>query len=115
MAALYADENVRRPLVLALRTLGHDVLTAFEDGRANQRIPDDQVLARATALNRAVITNNRRDYHKLHRRHAGHGGIVTYTVDPDMSALAQRIHAELTRLSTLTGVLVKIIRPGRAP
>jgi hypothetical protein len=45
MAALFGDENVHRGLVDALRALGHDVLTAHEAGRANQKISDaDQLV-----------------------------------------------------------------------
>ncbi len=33
MAALYADENFDYPVVLELRRLGHDVLTAQEAGQ----------------------------------------------------------------------------------
>ena len=33
---LYADENFSLAVTIALRALGHDVLTALEDGRANQ-------------------------------------------------------------------------------
>jgi hypothetical protein len=36
--ALYADENVPLRLVEELRRLGLDVLTALEDGRANQSL-----------------------------------------------------------------------------
>ncbi|HWX42816.1 MAG TPA: DUF5615 family PIN-like protein [Blastocatellia bacterium] len=43
---LYADENFPLRVVLELRRLGHDVLTAFEDGRANQAVPDEDVLTR---------------------------------------------------------------------
>jgi len=56
MAMLYADENFSQPVVDALRALGHDVLTALDVGQANQKIPDAQVLAHATALDRAVLT-----------------------------------------------------------
>ena len=74
MASLYADENVPLPLVGALRALGHDVLTALDDGRANQGIGDQEVLDRATALGRAVLTNNRKDFHRLHRHRPNHAG-----------------------------------------
>jgi hypothetical protein len=39
MARLYADEQFPREAVLALRNLGHDVLTVQEAGKANQKIP----------------------------------------------------------------------------
>jgi hypothetical protein len=38
--ALYADENFPLRVVEELRRLGHDVVTAFEDGRANQAVTD---------------------------------------------------------------------------
>lgn len=62
MAFVYSDEDFPLPVVAELRRLGHDVVTAFEDGRANQQIPDDQVLARAIQLTRAVLTHNHWDY-----------------------------------------------------
>ncbi|MBX9626903.1 MAG: DUF5615 family PIN-like protein [Gemmataceae bacterium] len=115
MAALYADENVRIELVVALRALGHDVLTALADGRANQGIPDPLVLARATALGRAVLTGNRRDYHRLHRRQPNHAGIVTFTRDDDIQPLADRIHAAVSPLPSLAGLLMRVVRPNPPP
>jgi hypothetical protein len=47
MARLYSDENIPLQTVEELRRLKHDVLTAQEAGKANQRISDDQVLATA--------------------------------------------------------------------
>ena len=63
---LYADEDFPLPAVQELRRLGHDVLTAQQDGRTATRTPD--VLARAHALGRAVLTYNRRHYERLHRQ-----------------------------------------------
>jgi len=57
--ALYADENFPLRVVEELRRLGQDVLTAFEDGKANQSVTDQELLARATELGRAVLTLNR--------------------------------------------------------
>ena len=111
MTPLFADENVRFPLVEAIRALGLVVISAEESGRANQLIPDPEVLAHAISLGRAVLTNNRWDYHRLHKTCPGHAGIVTYTRDPDDSALALRIHKAITDNEPLAGKLVKIIRP----
>jgi hypothetical protein len=44
---LYAEEDFALPVVAALRQLGHDVVTAQEDGR--MATPDPDVLARAHA------------------------------------------------------------------
>ncbi|HEY9850222.1 MAG TPA: DUF5615 family PIN-like protein [Leptolyngbyaceae cyanobacterium] len=50
-----------------LRALGHDVLTVQEAGNANQGMPDSDVLAFATSEKRAVLTQNRKDFFRLHR------------------------------------------------
>ncbi len=60
MASLYADEQFPLPVVKLLRTLGHDVLTVQEAGNAG--LPDRDVLAFAVSNNRAVLTQNRRDF-----------------------------------------------------
>ena len=66
MARLYSNENFPLRVVKALRSLGYDVVTSLEAGRANQRIPDDEVLRFATSEGRAVLTLNRRDFVHLH-------------------------------------------------
>ena len=111
MAAFYMDENVPPELTDAVRALGHDVLTAQADGRAGQGIDDPDVLTRAIELGRAVITNDRRDYHRLHRTRPDHAGIITYTNAPDRAALADRIHAAVSAHSDLAGVLIRVVKP----
>jgi hypothetical protein len=111
MVPLYADENFDARVIRHLRTLGHDILTAYEDGWANQSIPDPDVLARATALGRAILANNRNDYHRLHAADPNHAGIITCTDDRDFAAVAGRIHAAIAGLPTLAGQLIRIIRP----
>ena len=54
MARFYANENVPEPVVAELRRLGHDVLTMLQSGHAGQALPDVDVLAFATADDRAV-------------------------------------------------------------
>ena len=54
MKKLYVNENFPLPIVQTLRYLGHDVLTSLEAGNANQRIPDDAVLAFATIQKRKL-------------------------------------------------------------
>jgi Domain of unknown function (DUF5615) len=108
MARLYADEDFPGPVVQILRSLGHDVLTVQEAGR--QGSADAQVLADATADNRAVLTHNHRHYKKLHGTQA-HAGIVSCTRDErDLAALAQRIHAAIAALPNLPNQFVRVIR-----
>ncbi len=98
LAKLYANENIPLPVVEHLRVLSHDVLTSLESGKANQRIPDDEVLEFAAESGRAVLTLNRIDFQLLHKaRKISHAGIVTCTVDRDFQALAYRIHAKLEK------------------
>jgi predicted nuclease of predicted toxin-antitoxin system len=94
---LYADEDFPFPVVEELRRLGHDVVTAQEDGRT--ATPDEDILTRAHNLGRVILTYNRRHYERLHRQGAPHSGIVSAKQDKNHPALAARIHAVLTRLS----------------
>jgi Domain of unknown function (DUF5615) len=54
--ALYMDVHVPAPITRALLRLGVDVKTAQEDGTT--KLPDDELLDRATALNRALFTRD---------------------------------------------------------
>lgn len=88
------------------------MLTALEDGKANQKIPDPDMLARAITLGRAVLTNNRKHFHKLHQADPNHAGIVTYTDNhSDRPALAARMNAAIITLPGLAGQLIRVIRP----
>ena len=93
----YADENFAVAAIVELRNLGHDVLTAFEDGKANQKIAGDKVLERAAELGRVVLTVNRRDFKKFTKRAAATPGFL--------SAHSTRIlsgrHTELTTLAKI--------------
>lgn len=113
MAAIYANENFPRRVVIELRLLGHDVLTSHEAGRANQMVPDDEVLRFATEQGRAVLTLNRLDFFRLHRSTGGqHAGIIACTRDDENpAAFASRIHTAIAGVSSLTGQLVRVVRP----
>ncbi len=43
MSGLYADENFPFPVIEELRRLGFDVLTMYEDDKANQSLTDEEV------------------------------------------------------------------------
>ena len=107
---LYADENFPLRVVEELRRLGLDVLTAFEDGRANQSLTDQLILIRATELGRAIVTLNRRDFKRLHLQIPQHAGIIICTEDPDRLGQAQRILESITDVRDLRGRLIRIYR-----
>ena len=115
MASLYSNENFPKRVVEELRRLGHDVLTSYEAGKANQKIPDDQVLQFATSLNRAVLTLNRIDFIRLHQdTHGTHAGIIVCTRDDaNPLAFAERIHSALSATDNPAGELIRMVRPNR--
>jgi len=76
IARLYSNENFPLDIVNKLRYLGHDVLTSYDAGQANQGIPDDDVLRFAHRQERVMITLNRKDFIELHKCGQQHSGII---------------------------------------
>lgn len=110
MARLYSNENFPIPVVVRLRELGHDVLTIQETGKADQAMPDAEVLKFATNENRAVLTINRRHFIRLHREQPNHAGIIVCTLDPDFVGQAERIHKAICGQTSLSGKLIRVNR-----
>lgn len=111
MARLYTDEQFPREVSKILRMMGHDVLTVQEAGNANLGIPDEAVLAFAVQCDRIVLTLNRYDFIRLHRLQPNHCGIIVCTNDPDRNRLANRIHSAICSEDSLTGKLIRVVRP----
>lgn len=112
MARIYSNENFHREVVIQLRELGHDVLTSLEAGKANQGIPDEEVLAFAIQEERVLLTFNRLHFQRLHRQTAGkHAGIIVCRMDNDTGALALRIHEAISNEKALDGQLLRVNRP----
>lgn len=112
MANVYSNENVPLGLVEELRSLGHDVLTSYEAGRANQRVNDDLVLADAQRWNRVILTHNRRDFVGRHRKGKPHCGIVVCTEDPNHAGLASRIDTSLRDPRAIGRYCVSVTKGG---
>ena len=113
MARLYADENFPQPAVERLRELGHDVQTVQEAGKAQQKLPDEAVLADACADGRAVVTHNRKDFRYLHAVNPDHEGIIACSEDVNFVGLAERIHEAIAALPQLSRQFIRIVRPQR--
>lgn len=111
MARLYSNENFPLPVVMALRTLGHDVQTTRDAGKDGLAVPDEAVLAHATREGRILLTLNRQDFKKLHRQKPSHSGIILCTVDADFPGQATRIHALLQANPSAGGQLLRVNRP----
>lgn len=111
MARLYADEQFPKRVVQLLRALGHDVLTVREAGKANQKIPDEEVLTFAIGDDRAVLTLNRKDFFRLHRSQPDHAGIIACKDDRDKERMSARINNAISSVDNLRGQLIRVIRP----
>jgi hypothetical protein len=90
---LYADEDFSLRVVEGLWQMGHDFVTAQEDGRTSA--PDVDILNRAHHLRRAVLTYNRRHFERLQRSGGVQSRIISATRDRSFDALANRINAAL--------------------
>ncbi|MBE7432530.1 MAG: DUF5615 family PIN-like protein [Anaerolineales bacterium] len=110
MASFYTNENFPIKVALYLREMGHDVLTSHEAGKANQRVPDEEVLAFAAGLGRILLTLNRRDFIGLHNKSSQHAGIVVCTQNSDLIQQAEQVHKAVTETGNMTGVLIRINR-----
>lgn len=110
MVRLYADEQFPFPVVQRLRAYGYDILTVQEAGQANRRIPDEQVLQFAVSQDRAVITQNRRDFVKLHNQSSAHAGIVVCSKNLDWDAYTTQIHRALSGQDNIAGQLLRVTR-----
>lgn len=113
MARLYSDEHFPFPVVEELRRLGHDVVTIQERGQANLRVLDDAVLAFAHGEGRALLTQNRWDFIRLHNQGKHHSGIIACTIHSDYVALAQRIHKVIETHASMSGQLIRVYRSSR--
>jgi Domain of unknown function (DUF5615) len=110
MANFYADEQFPKATTIELRALGHDVLTVQGADNGNQKIPDPEVLAFATAQNRAVLTLNRYDFIRLHKQSFHHAGIIACSENNDFERLAQKIDAAVCQLDDLNEQLIRVYR-----
>ena len=110
MARLYSNENFPLPVVEKLRAFGHDVVTTQETGKADQSLPDKDVLRFATENKRALITLNRRHFIKLHCENSNHEGIIVCKFDPDFEKQSERVHKAINETTSLAGQLVRVNR-----
>ena len=109
---LYMDEDVPLPVTVMLRAAGHDVLTASEAGMARRRIPDVEQLRFATTHGRTLITMNRNDFSKLHRRIETHSGIVLCSQRLTVAALGRALIEGFDAFPALTGHLLRVSAGG---
>ncbi len=110
MARIYADEDFPLSAVQVLRRAGHEILTAFEAGHANQRISDVDVLAFAAAQSHVLLTCNGKDFIKLHAASPQHCGIIVCKRDLDSVRLATNIDLAIAQHQPLDGKLIRVMQ-----
>ena len=110
MASFYTNENFPIKVAQYLRQMGHDVLTSHEAGKANQRIPDEDVLAFAAQSGRILLTLNRWDFIVLHGLSTQHAGIVVCTQNTDLLQQAEQIDKAVTEAGNMKEILIRVNR-----
>lgn len=93
MARFLTDEDVPFLIAQGLRSLGHDVLTTADAGLAGRGTPDHLVFELAIESQRTVITRNRSDFRRLHRRNSEHFGMILVGQHDILVALDQIVEA----------------------
>ena len=108
MASFYTNENFPIKVAQYLREMGHDVLTSQEAGKANQKIPDLEVLDFAARSGRVLLTLNRHDFIQLHEKTTDHAGIVVCTQNVDLRKQAEQIAESVREIEDMRGKLIRI-------
>lgn len=86
-------------------------MTVQEAGKGGLGIPDEDVLAFAISDNRAVVTRNWDDFRRLHNLQPNHQGIILCKEDLNVERQANRINEAISTEESLTGKLIRVIRP----
>lgn len=106
--SFYSNENFALDMVKMLRRLKHTVITSYDAGKANQSIPDNEVLNFATQNNLAVITFNRDDFIELHNNGIQHSGIIICKTDRDYQGQVNFLDEYLQNQESLINRLIRI-------
>jgi hypothetical protein len=100
---LLLDEMFSDTIAQQLRTKGHDVLAVVADPSL-VALPDDQILSRAAATGRALVTANIKDFMPLDARYRGagqtHAGLVLVSAKtfPQNRSFASAVTSALAAL-----------------
>jgi len=86
---------------------GYDITSTHEQGKSGRGIEDQKVLSHAVANERAVITQNWKDFEHLHAMGGKHFGIVLCEVDADIARQAKNVHGALDPHESFHGELIK--------
>ncbi|MEH2080823.1 MAG: DUF5615 family PIN-like protein [Nostoc sp.] len=79
--------------------------------RTTTSIPNQEVLAFAISQERSILTINRVDFIRLHRRSSNHFGITVCTNNSNWKQFAARIDEAVVPEESLQGKLIRVVRP----
>jgi predicted nuclease of predicted toxin-antitoxin system len=105
---LLADEHIDVRVCHQLRRLGHDVLHLHSlKSNPRDKGPDDaHVLHIACQEDRAVLTDNVKDFKALHESGTHHLGIIACSYDSDWKRKARRINERVRDVLREQGALI---------
>jgi hypothetical protein len=78
----------------------------------NPKNPDEEVLAFTVSEDRAVLTQNRCYFIRLHSLQSDHSGIIVCKPDHDLARMAANINEAISSLPTLTNQLIRVYGSG---
>jgi predicted nuclease of predicted toxin-antitoxin system len=110
---LLVDENISRMLVQLLRQQGHDVVWVREEHRG---LPDDQLLAIATANGRIVLTEDRDFGYLVIALRQPSVGVVIAEINGlpgTASEVANHVAEVVSKLGADANGWLTVIEPGR--
>ncbi|MDQ2875811.1 MAG: DUF5615 family PIN-like protein [Actinomycetota bacterium] len=107
---LLLDEMLSGAIAEQLRAKGHDALAVVDDP-ALISLPDDQILAHATAVGRALVTANIKDFMPLDTQYRAAGQIHAGLILISTKTFAQ----DRTFTAAITSALLALLdEPGHA-
>ena len=105
---LLGDEDFNHKVLKILTEVPYDVTSIKELGLDRKWFSDEDVLKTAIELNRVILTHNKRDFIKLHRKAEWHPGIITCYQTADFETLAGKIISLIEGVDSFENSLFRI-------
>lgn len=107
---LLRDEDFNHKVLKGLADASYDVTSIKELGLDRQWFSDEDVLKMAIELGRVVLTHNKRDFIRLHRKTDEHQGIITCYQTSDHETLTSKILQLLEEVDSFENKLFRVYK-----
>jgi len=107
---LLGDEDFNHKVLKGLADASYDVTSIRDLGLDRQWFSDEDVLKTAIELGRIVLTHNKRDFIRLHRKTNQHPGIITCYQTSDHDTLTGKILQLLEEVDSFENNLFRIYK-----